>query len=119
MKYLSKLLILLIISTGLPAHAEYISKPYEISNVLITFFWFDTEKEMQEYYFENVGKAAGELKVDIRLRGYSASEPYEDKNICHLDMYVVRPTEVDDDKTLTIGHEVLHCVYGPHYHIDW
>jgi len=116
MKLLSKLLILLIISTGLPAHAEEIIKPYEIGNILITFFWFDTESEMQEFYFENVGKKKGDDEIDRLMRGFSGSEAYPDKNMCHLDLYAVRPIKVDGDRTLTIGHEVLHCVYGPSYH---
>lgn len=115
MNLLSKLLILLIISTGLSAHAEDIVKPYEIGNVLVTFFWFETYAEMQEYYRVKYK----EEKIDQQMRGFSAAEPYPDKNICHLDLYTVRPKEVDDNVTLTIGHEVLHCVHGPRYHRIW
>lgn len=114
---LSKLLILLIISTGLAAHAEDIVKLYEIDNVLITFFWFDTELEMQKYYAKHFLKADIN-KIDPLMRGFSADEPYIEKNICHLDLYAVRPLKVDDDMTLTIGHEVLHCVHGQ-YHKVW
>ena len=101
--------------------AEYISKPYEITNVMITFFFFDTEEEMQAYYRDNFAEAEGEEKlIDKFLRGFSFVEEYEEeKNICHMDMYVVRPIEVDDDKVDTIGHEVLHCVYGSEYHTRW
>ena len=114
-----KLLILLIFSMCLTAHAEFIMKPYEIDNVMITFYWFDTDKEMQEYYLEHFGEEANEDVIDEYMRGFSASEPVPEKNICHLDLYAVRPLEVDDTYTLTIGHEVLHCVHGPGYHIDW
>jgi len=90
-----------------------IEKPYEIDNVLITIFWFDTEEELRAYQKKH-------FKVDDKLvRAFSGSEPYETKNVCHLDMYVVRPTYVDDDRTLSVGHEVLHCVYGPDYHVIW
>lgn len=119
MRLLSKLLIFFIFSTGLAAHAEFIMKPYEIDNVIITFYWFDTEKEMQEYYLEHFGEETNETIVDEYMRGFSASEPIPSKNICYLDLYAVRPLEVDDDPTLSIGHEVLHCVHGPDYHVDY
>ncbi len=90
-----------------------IKKPYEISNVLLTFFWFDTEEEMQKYFLDEYDE------LDEDMRAFSGSEPYPDKNVCHLDLYIVRPTYVDDDDTLSIGHEVLHCVHGPDYHVFW
>lgn len=116
MNLLSKLLILLIISTSLPAHSEDIIKPYEIGNVLVTFFWFDNYEDLQEYYLTKFGDEEDEELVDRRMLGFSGAEPYPEKNICHLDLYTVRPTQVNDRETFTIGHEVLHCVYGPHYH---
>ncbi len=91
-----------------------IIKPYEVDNVLITFFWFDTEEELQVFFFEEYGE------YDEQMRSFSLAEVYdEDKNICHLDLYAVRPILVDDDKTLSIGHEVLHCVNGPDYQVTW
>ena len=64
------------------AKAEFISKPYEISNVMITFFFFDTEEEMQVYYRDNFAEAEGEEKlIDERLRGFSYVEVYEEHNI--------------------------------------
>lgn len=117
---LSKALILLIISTSLVTHAEDIVKEFEISNVLITFYWFDTEKEMQQAYIRIFGPEDADVEVvDGLLRGFSGTWAVPEKNICVLDLYAVRPQEVDDDATLTIGHEVLHCVYGTKYHRIW
>lgn len=114
-----KLLILLAFLLSTTVHAEFIMKPYEIQNVLITFYFFDTELQMQEFYRDNFAEEQGEvIKVDPLLRGFSLVEGRPEKHICHVDMYVVRPAEVDDDKVLTIGHEVMHCVYGPNYHIN-
>ena len=115
-----KLLILLAFFISMTtAHAEFISKPYEIENVVITFYFFDTELEMQEYYLEHFGEQEGETEIDTLMRGFSDSAGDAEKNICLVDLYVVRPQEVDDKPTLTIGHEVLHCVYGPGYHVKW
>ena len=113
-----KLLILLAFFISMTtAHAEFISKPYEISNVMITLFFFDTYLEMQEYYLEHFGEENEETEIDPLMMGFSWSDPLPAKNICRLELYVVRPIEVDDDPTATIGHEVLHCVHGPDYHV--
>ena len=134
MKVLSKLLILLIISTGMGACAtqpaermtlapqesvasgEEIYKPYEKTNIAVTLFLFDTLEEMQDYRFEKFGEELGLIEPERDILGFSGSEPYTTHDFCHLDMYVVRPTLVDDEETSTIGHEFLHCVYGPDYH---
>ena len=98
----TQVLLLFLLATSI--HAEPIEKPYEIDNVLVTFFWFDSLAELQIYFDEE------------RIEGMSECELYEDKNIAHCDVYAVRPKDVDDEYTLTIGHEVLHGVYGDKYH---
>jgi len=96
-----------------------IYKPYEITTVLITLFFFDTEIQMQEFYLEKFGAANDEDEIDPLMRAFSGAEPYPEMNFCHLDLYALRPVLVDDRYTLDIGHEVIHCVYGPNYHVDW
>lgn len=34
------------------------------------------------------------------------------------EIHSVRPTRVDDNATVTLGHELLHCVYGNYHDID-
>ena len=102
----AKLLISLIIFLGTAVYAEPIHKAHEIDTVLITFFWFNTLEDLNEYFPDE----------DDRLSGYSECEPYAAHNFSHCDLYVVRPQIVDDEHTLTIGHEVLHGVYGDQYH---
>lgn len=31
------------------------------------------------------------------------------------DIYTVRPSKIDDEAVLTLGHEMLHCVYGKYH----
>lgn len=33
--------------------------------------------------------------------------------VCHI--YVMKPEYVNDDRTRTMGHELLHCVHGPYH----
>lgn len=35
----------------------------------------------------------------------------------HCDIYAVRPTRIDDEATRTLGHELMHCIYGK-FHKD-
>ncbi len=112
MRKLKKLMPLVVVMFlgSLAAHTEPIQKPYEIDNVLITFFWFDTLEELQAFVADD-----NDWTIEADLLGLSAYEPYPEKNFCHLDMYAVRPQEVDDEPTVTIGHEVLHCVHGAYH----
>lgn len=41
--------------------------------------------------------------------GKPNDEPYE----CTI--HVARPGRVDDNNTLTLGHEMLHCIYGSYH----
>lgn len=38
---------------------------------------------------------------------------YPESKRCEV--FVVRPETVDDERTRTLGHEVLHCVLGPYH----
>jgi len=79
---------------------EEILPEFEIENVLVTVFWFETETELQEYFGEE------------RLIGNSECEVKPEKNISYCDLYLIRPKLVDGDATTTIGHELLHGLFG-------
>lgn len=85
-------------------YAPVLYPEFEVQNVGITVHWYDSKEEMQD--------DLGDLFPD---RDYSAASQCEKKpefNISYCDIYVVRPTMVDDNATLSIGHEVLHGLIG-------
>lgn len=85
-------------------YAPVLYQEFEVQNVGITVHWYDTKAQMQD--------DLGDLFPD---RDYSAASQCEKKpefNISYCDIYVVRPTMVDDNATLSIGHEVLHGLIG-------
>jgi len=82
------------------APGEPIVATHYITNVLITMHLYDTKAELQS-----------DLEVD-GVKGYSECEINEEENIAYCDIYSVRPTHIDDDATTTVGHEVLHGVFG-------
>lgn len=49
--------------------------------------------------------------VDPSLAGFAIMSPSD--TVCEI--FIVRPKNIDDENTLTLGHEVLHCLYG-RYH---
>lgn len=85
-------------------YAPVLYPEFEVQNVGITVHWYDSKAQMQD--------DLGDLFPD---RDYSAASQCEKKpefNISYCDIYVVRPTMVDDNATLSIGHEVLHGLIG-------
>lgn len=40
-------------------------------------------------------------------------KPNNESYTCEI--HIVRPTRVDDSYTLTLGHEMLHCIYGSYH----
>lgn len=39
----------------------------------------------------------------------------EQPELFRCEIHTIRPTHVDDDPTLTLGHELLHCLYGSYH----
>lgn len=92
-------------TTVWPSLAEAIqSSEGEITNVLVTLYFYDTKEEMQ---------AEGEIDdVD----GYSYCSRDVEQNIAYCEVHIPRPRIVDGHNSWTLGHEVLHGVYGAEYH---
>lgn len=65
----------------------------------------------------NAYDSQGELYKDLKSKGFKVGKGLvgfavwspEDR-VC--DIYYVRPSKVDDDNMLTMGHELAHCIYG-------
>ena len=104
-----KALILLLISSNIVL-AEPLVPDGEVTNVVSTFYVFSTMKALREFLGD-------ELDGDFSdTAGFSDCWRDRAQNIAYCSHYVVRPREVDGEYTLTIGHEVLHGMYGPDYH---
>lgn len=72
----------------------------------ITPKFFDSEKEMRDALRQRLQR-----EINPDLVGMAIMSP--DDTICEV--YAVKPKRIDDSRTMTIGHEFLHCVYG-RYH---
>lgn len=99
-----------------PQGSEF-TPEFEITNVMSTFFFFNTKQEVQDAWNELFPDLAEEYDPEFHLEGFSNCEHYVEQNFAHCDIYVMRPTVVDGENTLTAGHEVFHGVYGSKYHV--
>lgn len=114
MKILHKLLISLIFFTNIAVseeatvEPEYIVPDGVIENVITTFFFFENYAALWDAWPEYRGE----------IEAISLCERKVKKNIAYCDVYVVLPTLVDGEHTLSIGHEVEHGVFGEDYHVE-
>jgi hypothetical protein len=76
------------------------------STLIITINLYQTEDEMIKAL-----EARLQRSVSPNQLGMAIMSP--DDNVCEI--YSTKPRRVDDKRTMTLGHEFLHCVYG-RYH---
>ena len=86
-------------------------KEFENNNVGITVHWYDSVDEFREAMLDMFG----EIWDDRQIQAASDCDKQPEFNISYCDIYAVRPTMVDDDTTMSIGHEVLHGLLGAYH----
>jgi len=115
-----KLLILsLIFLSGIATGAEVMDRSDgEILEVWVKLVLFDTQAELAEKYTEMYPHDP----EDHTLQGFSICDRFLKRDydveteFAECTVYQLRPTVVDGEHTVTLGHEVWHGVYGPDYH---
>jgi len=112
--------LLLAISLGMheaPARGEVLKPTLDVSDMRIIILYISTGEllNLQERYGANVDRR------DIRQshrRGFSILKTNRETRARTCEVYLPaeqRPREVDDAGTLSLGHEVLHCMYGDYH----
>lgn len=84
-----------------------------ITNILTTIHIVTSYEEIAEVYEQVMGFP---VTPGITLEGLSDCWRNVEKNIAYCDIWMFEPKDVDDDATLTLGHEVEHGMYGDRYH---
>lgn len=81
--------------------------------VIMTITFHDTDSQLEDAYEEATGRR------DPPEYGFARYNMLQDAegNLVEPDMlfcniHTKRPRRVDDDNMLTLGHEVLHCLWG-------
>ena len=111
-KFLISLTIFLIITVPLSITSVMGDSPEKIKfngpvvrNVLVTFVFYDDYISLNEAFLE-----------PVPIEGFSICERNVKANIAFCEIHQIGPVMVDDNHTLTMGHEVLHGVVGSEYH---
>jgi hypothetical protein len=100
---------LLLLSAALAAMSAQADPPtikstdLDLTEVTIRVHWYDDARDIPrtEYRTTNAGLAVLKRRTDTG------------EYVC--DVHVVRPRFIDSSKVSTVGHEVLHCLWG-NYH---
>jgi len=82
------------------------------SPMLITFVIYESQRELQKALADQLNVK----QIDGKAYGFAQWYKKEDDvNVCIL--HLLKPNRIDDEITLTWGHELAHCAYGL-YHKD-
>lgn len=89
--------------------------------ITTTVYFYDTVEEVQAK-FREVHNLPHNYKTNVQ--GFARWPEYRDhygkpvadgNNPLDCEIHTVRPRKIDDEATLTLGHEMLHCVIGTYH----
>jgi len=111
----------LLLATGCEPRKEEINKKFDRSGepVVVTIYTYDSQRELDAAFREIHNIARGD-DVDSRY-GFARWHEWRDPegNLVEVEreceVHIVKPEHVDDEATLTLGHELLHCLYGSYH----
>ena len=100
-----------------PALGELLKPTLEVNDmrIIVTYVSTGEVAKLQQQFGAHVDRR------DIRQshrRGFSILRMNRKTGALTCEIYLpndLRPREVDDDGTLTLGHELLHCMYGDYH----
>jgi hypothetical protein len=102
-----------------PAYSESVHATLEVTSVRVEVLWVHSASELARIR-QQYRPPAGDIRSRTgigggldRTRGFSVLGKRNGEQVCLL--YLFRPTSVDDDRTLALGHEVLHCLLGEYH----
>lgn len=93
-----KILVVLFLSLFLVA-CERVNPDLDRNYAEITFYSYSSKEELNE-----------ELGISDHL-GFAIWSPQDHK----CEVHFIEPKFIDDNNTLTLGHEVLHCIRGSYH----
>lgn len=86
-----------------------------------TVYFYDSVEEVRTKFREvhNLSKDHP-IQIEgfaqwVELRDAQGNTLPDRNNASTCQIYIVRPKSVDDEYTLTLGHEMLHCVLGEYH----
>lgn len=123
MKILIPILLALFLLLGCEPAGEKIKSTLDRSEypITVTVYFYDSQNDLMRRYRElhNLGSRDEVPK----LWGFAQWPEWQDQagttveqpELFSCDIHSMRPKIVDDTPTLTLGHELLHCIYGSYH----
>jgi hypothetical protein len=102
-----------------PAWSDPIRPTLELTSVRIEVTWVHSASELarlRQQYERPVGDSRSRVGIGgglDRLGGFSVLGKRNGEHVCLV--YIYRPAFLDDDRTRTLGHEMLHCLLGEYH----
>jgi hypothetical protein len=106
-------LAMTVANQGCSPGAEVRPKKEEAA-VVVKVVWHASEAEVRQAFVDAVKETGqkADIKAEVKtMRGFSMNRG----GVCEI--HAMRPARVDDDRTTTVGHEYLHCLWGS-YHAE-
>lgn len=89
--------------------------------IIVTVHIYDTQRELDQAYRDLHGISRRD--DHDRRYGFAVWPEWRDRDgnpvneggewTCEI--HILEPRFVDDDRTLTLGHEMVHCIYGSYH----
>jgi hypothetical protein len=99
------------------AHGDHIQPTIDFSAMRLEVTWVRSNAEIEHarkrYGAEIVEK--GHRRVPQKPEGFAVLVRSDGELVCRL--WILKPENVDDERTTALGHELLHCLVGE-YHPD-
>jgi len=101
-----------------PVHGGEMMKPtvdFNDLRVVVTYVSTGELVNLQDKYGAHIDRR--EIRQDYR-HGFSILKTHRETGARTCEIYLPndqRPREVDDEGTLTLGHELLHCMRGDYH----
>ena len=123
MKYITVFLTLLLLTSCDKSNESNIEQKINRESLPIktTVHFYNNIEEVRKKYKEinNLDK-----NEEVFTEGFAIWPEWKDQSgnsvipegkELKCDIYTVRPSKTDDEAVLTLGHEMLHCIYGSYH----
>jgi len=103
-----------VVYDGVADVPEPVIPTHRITEVEVTVVWYDTHAEATAEY----NRRYPDESID-EIWGFAVYEDFQYEGnedwFTACEIHQVRPVIVDDQDTLTLGHEMLHCLEGEYH----
>jgi hypothetical protein len=95
---------------GLQGSINRVGKP-----ITITVNTVNTQSELRDLYAELTGVPDAQVPDQWGFAQWNETVSGADPEQLRCDVYVLQPRKPDDQRVLTLGHELAHCVWGSYH----